>query len=226
LRAAPGPIIDRFFGGKHCFFVQVGSNDGVTADPLYDLVKANPQWRGLFIEPLEDCFSKLVANYAAESRFVFEQVAIADSAGERPFYSLSPDGIRETGIPASFDVFSSLDRDYVLKELTRALRIYAPRAPKEPAAYLAERAVRCEPLMSVLDRHRVDRVDLFHVDAESYDYKIISQIDFDRFRPKLILYEHCTLNPGHLQAARALLSRNGYDLVDCGHVDTMAVRRR
>jgi hypothetical protein len=111
LRAAPGPIIDRFFGGRDCFFVQVGSNDGVTADPLHDLIKANPRWRGIFIEPLEDCFSKLVANYGAESRFAFEQIAIAESPGERPFYSLSASGIRETGIPASFNVFSSLDRD-------------------------------------------------------------------------------------------------------------------
>jgi hypothetical protein len=80
--------------------------------------------------------------------------------------------------------------------------------------------------MSVLDRHRVSHIDLFHVDAESYDYQVIRQIDFERFRPRLILYEHCALKAGDLHAARALLSRNGYDLISCGNVDTMAVRRR
>ena len=69
-RAAPGPIIERFFGGKDCFFVQVGSNDGIIGpDPLHDLIKANPRWRGIFIEPQEAAFSQLVANYGCRAAF-------------------------------------------------------------------------------------------------------------------------------------------------------------
>jgi hypothetical protein len=107
-----------------------------------------------------------------------------------------------------------------------AMRIYKSSTVNEPAAYICEKLVRCEPLMSVLDRHKVATIDLFHVDAESHDYRIIRQIDFERFRPKLILYEHCALNADDLHAARAMLSANGYDLTNCSQVDTIAVRRR
>jgi FkbM family methyltransferase len=224
-RAAPSPIIERFFGGKDCFFVQVGSNDGVCADPLHHLIKANPRWRGIFIEPQADCFAALVANYGRERDFAFEQIAVADTDGVLPFYSLSPEGFRDTGIPASFSVFGSLNRDYVIEAIGDAMRTYNAKVAKPAAEYVLETPVRCEPLMSVLERHHVDRIDVFQVDAEGSDYKIIRQIDFARFRPKLILYEHCALGADDVVAAEELLASNGYSLINCGPVDTMAVRR-
>jgi hypothetical protein len=53
LRAAPGPMVEAMFGGKECFFVQVGAKDGVFRDPLHRAIRANPCWRGIFIEPLK-----------------------------------------------------------------------------------------------------------------------------------------------------------------------------
>jgi FkbM family methyltransferase len=223
-RANPTPIIERFFGGKECFFVQVGSYDGVTADPLHGLIKANPRWRGIFVEPQPRAFAELIANYGREDRFTFENIAIAEAAGELPFYSLSPQGFRETDIPSSFRVFSSLNREYVRKTIESVMRVYAPRVAVNAAHYVSEMLVRCEPLMSVLARNRVKQIDLLHVDAETYDFKIIRQIDFAVVAPKLILYEHIVLGED-ANAARALLSRNGYRVVDCGSIDTIAVRR-
>jgi hypothetical protein len=54
---------------------------------------------------------------------------------------------------------------------------------------------------------------------------VLKQIDFARYRPKLILYEHRHLNDADRTAAASLLSREGYRLIDCGPLDTMAVRR-
>jgi hypothetical protein len=142
-----------------------------------------------------------------------------------PFYSLSPEGFRETGIPASFSVFGSLNRDYVIDSIQNAMRVYKAKGGKSAAEYVLETPVRCEPLMSVLARHRVERIDVFQVDAEGSDYQIIKQIDFARFRPKLILYEHCALSAEDIAGAQALLAANGYRLVGCGPVDTMAVGR-
>ena len=76
-RAAPGPMVESFFGGKPCFFVQVGANDGVFRDPLHEAIRANQSWRGIFIEPLKEPFDRLTVNYAGYgNRFTFENVAI------------------------------------------------------------------------------------------------------------------------------------------------------
>jgi len=80
--------------------------------------------------------------------------------------------------------------------------------------------------MSLLDRRCVERIDVLHVDAESCDYEVLKQIDFERFRPKLILYEHRHLKADDRNAATALLSEEGYRLIDCGALDTMVVRRK
>ena len=57
-----------------------------SGDPLHDLIKANPRWRGIFIEPLAELFERLTATYGADDRFAFEQVAIRTRLSERWFY--------------------------------------------------------------------------------------------------------------------------------------------
>jgi hypothetical protein len=91
---------------------------------------------------------------------------------------------------------------------------------KDPDAYISRKQVRCETLASLLDRHGVSRIDLVHVDAEGHDHRIIRQIDFERFSPRLILYEH---GGDAADVSADLLARKGYTLIDCG--DRMAVRR-
>ena len=221
-RSAPGPIIERYFGGKDCFFVQVGSNDGVTGDPLHELIEANPSWRGIFIEPNDEVFAKLVNNYPADGRFSFEQIAISDSSRDRWFYYVSHETIRATGLPQMYDEISSFSRDHVLKHLT-AVRPFV-NFTKEPGEYISRKKVRCEPLMSLLERHHVSRIDVFHVDAEGYDLEVIQQLDYGRYRPKLILFEHSHLGDA-FASAKSFLSDKDYRVVNCGVLDTMAVRR-
>ena len=53
----------------------------------------------------------------------------------------------------------------------------------------------------------------------------MKQLDLDRFRPKLILYEQYHLTEDEKGAAARLLSSRGYRLVSCGDLDVLAVRR-
>ena len=217
-RGAPSPMINRFFGGKDCFFVQVGSNDGLWGDPLRELALANPRWRGILIEPLDEVFEQLIRNYHADERFAFEQIAIANSNEDQWFYYVS----RESGLHSNLQKIGSFKRAHVLAQVIGGLR-HADIKWKEPDAYISKKRVRCETLMSVLERRGINHFDILHVDAEGYDYEVIRQIDFERFSPKLILYEHTNLG-GDAKAARLFLQANGYHLVDCG-ADTMAVKR-
>ena len=216
-RANPSSIIDRFFGGKDCFFVQVGANDGVTGDPLHNLVKANLRWRGIFIEANDEVFEKLFKNYPAEDRFAFENVAISESDADRCFYYVSQDTVRKFNLDGA-DTIGSFNRDHVLK--------FIPRANLDGPIddYISVKNVRCQTLMSVLHKHHVESIDLFYVDVETYDYHVLKQIDFQQFRPKLILYEHCNLSPSDLHGAEALLTGQGYRLAKGGR-DTVAVSR-
>jgi FkbM family methyltransferase len=208
--ASPTPVIARYFSGKPAFFVQVGSNDGLRGDPLHDLIKSNSQWFGVFIEPVEYVFKRLIKNYGNESRFRFEQIAIGDEAGEHEFYYVSEKAVGVDGLPDKCEQMGSFDRNHILKH----------SAALHP--YIITQRIRCETLSSVLDRNRVERVDILHIDTEGYDYHVLRQIDFKRISPKLILYEHIHLKADELQAATDLLCLHGYRCVNFGR-DTLAI---
>lgn len=216
-RAAPGPIIERFFGGKNCFFVQVGSNDGVYGDPLHTLIKANPLWRGMFIEPLDEAFEQLLATYRDDrNRFIFEQAAIGEANDERMFYYFSRETIRREGWPMDANTVSSFSYEHVLGHASKETN------GRRPEDFISSKPIRCQTLASVLDKHRVSHIDVFVVDAETCDYAILKQLDFVRYRPRIILYEQSSLSEQERHAATDLLSGHGYRLFPCG-ADTIAI---
>jgi FkbM family methyltransferase len=53
--------------------------------------------------------------------------------------------------------------------------------------YIACENVPCDTLRNILAVHDVMRVDLLHIDTEGYDYRVLRQFDFDRFRPRVVL---------------------------------------
>jgi hypothetical protein len=114
--SSPTPIIAKYFNGKPAFFVQVGSNDGQRGDPLHDLIKSNPQWSGIFIEPVEYVFNRLVDNYGNDPRFRFEQIAIGDELGQRQFYYISEKALGIDGLPDKCDQMGSFDRNHILRQ--------------------------------------------------------------------------------------------------------------
>jgi FkbM family methyltransferase len=212
LSSSPTPLIERAFDGKRAFFVQVGSNDGVRGDPLHDLILSNPQWRGLFIEPLPYAFSRLVMNYGMQTgRFLFEQVAISERTEVRPFYFIPPQARNGRDLIDRFDQTASFSREHILSH------------GEELEPLIIEAKVQCEPLTAVLQRHGIDWVDIFHIDVEGYDYEVLKQIDFDRWHPRLVLYEHCHLSPSDADGAEFLLRSHGFQVINCG-LDTLGRR--
>ena len=72
---------------RNVFFVQVGSNDGIRADPLYPWI-IKYCWRGILIEPVQYLFEKLKHNYRDREGLIFENAAIAETDGCKAFYRL------------------------------------------------------------------------------------------------------------------------------------------
>jgi FkbM family methyltransferase len=187
------------------FFVQVGSNDGVRGDPLYRLASTYKTWSGILIEPVPFLFERLMNNYSNSKRFIFENVAIGERRGTSMFHYVSESAISELGddLPYWYNQLGSFSRGHILKHLNGKL---------EP--FIVEQEVRCFPLADVLERNNVDRLDLVHIDAEGFDYKVLSQIDFERYSPSLVIFEHTNLSSEERANATALLRRSGYKCLE------------
>ena len=196
------------------FFVQVGSNDGLQGDPIHDLIVARENWSGIFIEPIDFLFQRLRRNYGDAERFIFENVAIGSEKGSKKFYYVSEKAKSELNLPYWHDQLGSFDKDHITRMMGEEMR-----------PYIVEEDVECLPLQDVLDRNRVNTIDLLHIDTEGFDYKVLSQLDLKRYKPSVILFEHHLLPNDEFDKARKLLRGNGYRLVQYGN-DILAIRKR
>jgi FkbM family methyltransferase len=212
LTEAPADIIKRKLDRRtSVFFVQVGSNDGLNGDPLHKLIKSNLKWKGVFIEPVRYAFERLRRNYGAHEKFVYENVAIAETAGEIDFFYVSEDAKQKLDhLPQWYDQLGSFDRAHIVKHLDGRL---------EP--FIVKERVKCETLNEVLDRNHVSEIDLLHIDAEGFDYNVLIQINFVKYRPYVIVFEHKHLTPNSKLNAIVLLKRHGYTIGEFGG-DTVA----
>jgi FkbM family methyltransferase len=191
-------------------FVQVGSHDGSTGDPLFPTVMKQ-QVNGLLIEPMPDLFERLKTTYGAKRGLRFVNAAVTETEGWRDFYWVPP----EPGDPSWVDQLGSFSRDVI--------EFHESAVPKL-AQRIRTRSVQCRTLESLVGQYGLDRIDLLHIDAEGHDFVILNTIDFRaRWSPHFILYEQRHLGP---QRARALelLDRAGYHTFDLGP-DVFAVRR-
>jgi FkbM family methyltransferase len=100
------------------FFVQVGANDGITCDPLYEFIQKY-NWKGLFIEPGDVAFDKLTKLYEGEEGYLFEHCVISDVTGKITFHEHKRNG-RWSGVnpPRNKKRCNALEKNsYALKDI-------------------------------------------------------------------------------------------------------------
>lgn len=202
-------ILERFAKNiQDFFFVQIGANDGVTQDPIFPFVVKHG-WTGILVEPQENVFAKLVANYSRhgmKAGFVFEKVAIAEARGKVLLHSRAGS---EFGLGASL-----MPDEYFMNVKPQA---WKNRAARGEAVQVEVDAMTLDDL---LQKHDVKKVDMFQIDVEGYDDNIIRMIDFERYTPFLVNYESDKLGQKK-QECEELLQRHGYALHHHG-LDTLA----
>jgi FkbM family methyltransferase len=180
------------------FFVQIGAFDGITGDPIHELVRRH-KWQGVLIEPQGSIFDTLKKNYAGQPGLQFFNVAIGPQDGELTFFSR-----------ANGDVCASVSKHLVYKPGGRKSDVQVDRVP-------------CWTLETLLAKVKAPRgVDLLLIDAEGWDYEIIRSIDFAAVRPRIIRYEHQVLSERDRNACLALLAAQGYQFL-LEDADTTAI---
>jgi FkbM family methyltransferase len=187
--------------------VQIGAHDGLTSDHMRPLI-LKYGWTGVLVEPVPEQFQRLQTNYANVPGLRFERAAIAGHDGEIAFHKVRKD---LPGLPRHAHLVHSLKYEVVLNEIGG--RADALMAIHVPALMF----------QTLLDRHGLDHVDVLAIDTEGADYEILRQVDFIRYRPSLILYEHKHLSLADRQACQVMLGGHGYSL-QIYRQDTVATR--
>jgi len=167
---------------KTLAFIQIGANDGVMNDPVYEFVTKNSKSvSGFVLEPLPEVFSKLVKNYAAFPKILPLNLAIHNTQDEMPLYQVKPEYF--SMLPEFARGIASFDSEHWKKTLL-----------VPDSSYLQTTLVKCISFHRLIREYDIDEIDLLLIDTEGYDFNILMDIDFERYKPRIIRFEHGVRN--------------------------------
>jgi len=196
-------MIEQYSKETHDFFVlEIGAFDGVLSDPIYKWIKKY-QWHGILVEPQRDEFERLKAIHSDNDNLRFENVAIAETSGQRPFYKVKD--------------------EYIEADWQRRIASLLPKPHFEQNMVITE-MVPCVTFDTLLDSHHVEKIDLLQIDVEGYDYELLKSFNFERLKPQLIRYEHRHLKLSDKSSCVRMLKENGYKVLEMEY-DTGAFLR-
>lgn len=195
---------------KDFFFVQIGANDGVDSDPLYQyVVKHNLS--GVAVEPQPEVFKLLEKTYAG-----YPVKCINVAIGHEkvmPFYCVDSDKLL---LKPSLTGLASFRRDVLRKNLNSKKKIPRGANPDDYIKTMNIKIVSFEELTK-----DVKKIDFLQIDCEGYDFEILKMVDFNKFSPSIINFES-----GHLSEKKeceAMLTKLGYQFFNYGD-DTCAYK--
>lgn len=176
-------------------FLQVGANDGVSFDFLFDFV-VQRQIKGVVIEPIKDYYEELCQNYKPYPNVIKVHCAVHKDKSNILVYKVAnskfelyPDWVK--GI-ASFDITNITKFDFIKEEHIEAEQVLA------------------KPLMQIVEESKIEAIDYFQIDTEGYDFEVIQMLDFKKLKPKLIKAEYVNLSAIEKEMMTKLLHTHGY----------------
>jgi FkbM family methyltransferase len=192
-------------------FVEIGANDGKKNDPLYYYIKKYG-WIGILVEPDPANFKKLKENYRGVEGLIFENMGIGPEPGEMLFYKIKNITDQE---PGWYDQVGSFDKKTFLKNISYGKGL-DQRIVAEPLT-----VIRFDEL---LEKNNFPDVDLLHIDAEGFDYRILRSIDFAKNNIRMVLFESEWMTKAEMKEIVQYLRRHHYRVVRSG-IDYAGVKK-
>lgn len=189
-------ILENNFPEKSFFnFIQVGANDGISFDFLYDFIIKRDS-KGVVVEPVKEYFDELIQNYEDCPKIIKINKAVHSLQKSVVISRISPKAVEK--YPDWVKGIASLDANHHKKTGI-------------DSGDIVEEVVNADNLMNIVNQNMVNKnIDYFQVDTEGFDYEVLKMIDFDIIKPKIIKYEYVNLNIEDQKALLLLLNNNGY----------------
>ena len=195
--------IRKAFCKKAVTFLQIGSNDGMTRDPIFQLISRNNIWCGLFVEPVPYLFERLKKNYSSvnnPSRLQFFNGAVNEGVNQIFYFVDEHAKYVIPNLPEWYDQIGSFSKEHIISHMEGIL---------EP--FIRKSEIKGISLHELINDFELRQLDLLHIDTEGYDWKILSQLDFEKIQPTVIMYEYKHLKDSDIASSIDRLSQK-YEL--------------
>lgn len=202
-------------------FVQIGAHvGGVNAshDETMPLTKKYG-WHGLLVEPNPFLFKELYRKYKDWPNLFFAQVGIGATDGNMTFYAVTDEIDPETGKSLT----GGRDRQWFVTQLSTFDPDIARKRMRGVKMVPMPVEVNTFPTLVSKPSHTIKQPHYVLIDTEGYDWKVLSTIDMQKYRPFLLIYEHNKLGP-HRKTAIDFTTKAGYRSSVQDHQNTVAWR--
>jgi FkbM family methyltransferase len=184
-------------------FVQIGANDGVTADPIYPLLGLmKSHVVGTVLEPVSEFFGELQENYKRIPGVRLIRAAVHPTADSLTIYY--PSKSARSGISKLAKGIASANPNHWEKSDFL-----------QNSSDLTSETVEAITVNEVLRRHGVP-VDVLVIDTEGMDFEILMSLDLDIFQVGVLRFEHGlrdqVMSSGDLEILVAKLNGSGYQV--------------
>lgn len=186
--------------GREVHFLQIGGNDGVTADPLRSWHSREP-WSGAIVEPVPAYFEKLRELHADNDRLKLLNCAVSDRAGELTLWLVDP--AQSARYPAWTQGLASIRLDHLVRHNV---------APEHCTSVVVP-CVTPSELCRSLD---MKTLDLLCVDVEGHELAILEAFPFTRVPVAVTIFEAWHMSLSARSALSAHLAPGGMSVVFLG----------
>ncbi|WP_395767093.1 FkbM family methyltransferase [Aquirufa sp.] len=152
-------ILNKIFGKKIGFCIEVGGFDGVKHSNTYFFEKLG--WQCIIIEPIPYCFDKILKNRKCQSF----NLAISDFTGVSEFY-----------VAKSVEEISSFSPDIA-------------RFQAESTSEFEKIMVQTTTLNSILEKMDSNPIDFITIDVEGHEMNVLHGFDIEKYNPKIVIIE-------------------------------------
>jgi len=209
------PFSKYFLQSKDFFFVQIGANDGVMYDQIFQIVMKY-DLPGILLEPIDDYYQKLKENYQNNSNVVIVRKALHPTQKKAIIYRLKKDH----PFHEAYNGIASFNLNHLLKWKDPRKTPQKWLIPNIDD-YIILEEVECITFDTLLLDYGVKKIDLLQIDTEGFDFEILKMINFNRIKPSIVRYEVEHLKKEDFIKSIKLLKMNQYKFIDQG-VDIIA----
>jgi len=152
-------ICKTFKNNRQIVFLKIGANDGVSADPLAEILLCDSRYRGVLVEPLPHLAKQLKQSYADSNRFLIVESAITDSDGENDIYFFDESKLSCSEFLAWYREIASLDKQHLIDHL-----------PTQFHDAITAKSVAALSVSTLLQQTGISSLNLLHIDTEGHDF--------------------------------------------------------
>ena len=176
--------------------IQIGANDGESFDELSLFIKKY-QINSILVEPIDEHFQKLENLYSSLNNVILEKVAISDDDKKKYLYSVKKEVRQIYGSHAK--AISSFDLNHLTKHGIKK-------------KHIEKVAISTSSIKKLIEKHKLDKVDLFFCDAEGYDGQIVLSFLNCPVNCKIIIFEFIHIENKILKTVISNLEKENFRL--------------